>query len=211
MNLQMSKIAGSCEYATGTLYQHFSCKEDLLLALICDTSARRLELFRQAASWDAPSRFRMIGVGVADVLFVRQHPEHFRLQQLAMAEVVWERTSTSRREAYFKACQPIAQLVDGIVRGAIAAGELPASLERVPSIAVGCFSLCLGMHSLVHADGAAEFLRVERPYRLMLTHMNAYLNGVGWKPWVDLEDEPALDALFERLSQEVFHDVIDLA
>ncbi len=33
LGLQMARVAEACDYATGTLYQHFESKEDLLVAL----------------------------------------------------------------------------------------------------------------------------------------------------------------------------------
>ncbi len=38
LNLQMARVAEKCDYAVGTLYQHFGSKEDLLVALATDNA-----------------------------------------------------------------------------------------------------------------------------------------------------------------------------
>merc|ERR1711916_85666 len=63
LKLQMSKLAAECEYAVGTLYLHFSSKEDLLLELAIRSVQDRLALYQQAVSWQAPSRHRMLEKG----------------------------------------------------------------------------------------------------------------------------------------------------
>jgi AcrR family transcriptional regulator len=79
----------ACDYSTGTLYQHFASKEDLLVALLTDCAQERIQLFRIAASWDAGARDRMFAFGVAEAVFVKRNPEYFRLEQFAQAEVIW--------------------------------------------------------------------------------------------------------------------------
>ena len=49
--LSMDRIAEVMEYSKGTIYQHFSCKEDILMALVNQTMERRLDLFRRAAAF----------------------------------------------------------------------------------------------------------------------------------------------------------------
>lgn len=45
--LSMDRIAEALEYSKGTIYQHFSCKEEILMALVNQTMERRLDLFRR--------------------------------------------------------------------------------------------------------------------------------------------------------------------
>src|SRR3984885_3865421 len=57
--LSMDRIAEALEYSKGTIYQHFSCKEDILMALANQAIERRLEMFRRAAAFRGKSRERM--------------------------------------------------------------------------------------------------------------------------------------------------------
>ncbi|MDA7950753.1 MAG: TetR/AcrR family transcriptional regulator, partial [Pirellulaceae bacterium] len=44
LGLNMDKIADEIEYAKGTVYQHFSCKEEIIIALANETLLKRSEM-----------------------------------------------------------------------------------------------------------------------------------------------------------------------
>lgn len=207
LNLQMSKLAEQCEYAVGTLYQHFASKEDLLLALTTAQAQEHAELFRRVASWQAGTRERMFAVGVADMIFVHRNPEHFRIAQYALCEVVWRAASADRREDFLAATQPIGEIVVGIVESAVAAGDLHLNGLGPSQVSTALWSLTYGTHNLVHVEGLLEDFSVRAPYRLMCRHLQVLLNGFDWRPLADPADEAALAALIERIRREVFADL----
>lgn len=209
LSLQMAKVAEACDYATGTLYQHFSSKEDMLLALSTRMSDDRVELFCRAADCGGTTRDRMFAVAVADVLFARQCPEHFRLAQYVFTEAVWSATSDSRRQAALERSQPMCDRVRSIIEEAVGNGDLPDRGWRNLDLGVGPWTLCLGMHTLVHADGLLSFYDVQRPYGLLLQHIEFLLNGLGWQPRVEDINASHVAAKVERLCREVFSDVCD--
>jgi len=204
LNLQMAKLAEVSEYAMGTLYQHFAIKEDLLVALMTESVAEQAALFQKASSWKASTRERMFAITVADMIFVQRSPEHFRVAQYAHCEVVWNAASLCRREAHFAASQPVCDAVLAIVNDAIACGDLDPRGMRPESVATGCWSLTLGVHNLVHADGLLDHFNVHTPYFLLARHMQHLLNGMGWLPLIDPADTGALEALIARVRTEVF-------
>lgn len=208
LNLQMSKLAAECELAMGTLYQHFSSKEDLLLALTTQGVAEQALLFRRAADWQASTRDRIFAITVADTLFVQRNPEHFRIAQYIHGEVAWKATSPARRAAHFEASQPLAAAVHGIVTEALDCGDLEARGLNPESISTVCWALTAGMHQLVHAEGLLDHFNVKRPYRLLGRQMLMLLNGMGWQPLVaDPADPDTLDQLISRIRAEVFDDL----
>lgn len=206
LNLQMSRLAEKCEYAVGTLYQHFASKEDLLLALTTVQAQEHTELFRRVADWKTLSRERMFAIGVADKIFVQRNPDHFRISQYALCEVVWHAASPDRREDFLAACQPIGQCVVGIVEDAVRQGDLPLNGLNAQELCTGVWALCNGTHNLVHTEGVLEEFAIRDAYRLMCQHIQIMLNGFGWKPLVDPADAPATDRLIQRIKKEVFHD-----
>jgi AcrR family transcriptional regulator len=204
LNLQMARVAESCDYATGTLYQHFASKEDLLVALARDKAAIRAELFERAASWEAPSRERIFAVAVGDMIFARRYPDYFRLAQYICTEVVWRAASAERRQHALEACKPIGEAVFRIFRDAVEAGDLEPRGLSLAELMVGPWTLCLGMHTLVHAEGMLQQYEVRDPYRLLMRHVHHLLNGYGWQPLFDPADDAALDAMIGRIGHEVF-------
>ena len=207
LNLQMARLAEASEHATGTLYQHFTSKEDLLLALATETVTAQAALFQRAAAWQAPTRDRMFAITVADMLFVHRNPEHFRVQQYATSEVVWDAASADRRQAHLTASQPVSAAVLGIVREALAGGDLPSGDLSPEAVATGCWSLTLGMHHLAHVDGLLAHFNVHDPCRLLCRHMQHLLNGLGWQPLFDPDDASHFDDLISRIRTEVFDEL----
>jgi AcrR family transcriptional regulator len=205
LNLQMSKIAEECDYAVGTLYQHFASKEDLLVALSTRNCLSRVELFERAARWDGPTRERLLAIALADLMVVREQPETFRLMQYVFTEVIWQQASEAARERSLLASAPLGELIEGIVGEALRNGDLPATTGlTAQTLTIGPWTLCLGMHTLLHAEGVLEHHGAADPYRLLIKHLQHLLNGYGWAPLSDVSDDATLDAQLERISQAVF-------
>lgn len=209
LKLQMSRIAERAEYAVGTLYLHFASKEDLLLALTIDQVKEHVELFLRVARWEASPRERMFAIGVADMLFVRRNPDHFRIGQYVFTEVVWHAASPERRAELLAANDPISAVVTGFINEAVGNGELELRGLSPEQMSVGLWALTIGTHNLVHAEGVMADLEVANPYRLYCRHLQTLLNGYGWLPLADVADEAALDALIERISREVFPELCE--
>lgn len=203
--LQMSKVAEECEYAIGTLYKHFASKEDLLVTLSTRNCLSRVELFERAARWDGPTRDRLVAVALADLMVLREQPEHFRLAQFVWTDVVWGAASPECRTRALEACEPLATLIDGISADARRRGDLPAGFALPDqALTLGPWVLCLGMHTLAQQAGLIDPAIVGDPYRVMFKHLHYLLNGYGWQPLFDPGDDAAVDAHLAHLSRAVF-------
>ncbi len=203
MNLQMTRLAESCDYATGTLYQHFSSKEDLLVALAGASSECHVGMFQRIQAWQASPRDRMFAVAVCDADYTLKNPVHTKLVQYVFTQAVWENASEQRRKAALSQCDPIGEVVSTIVRDAIDRGELPATGQREMELALGPWCLCEGMHSLIRTQGLLESCGIEKPQQLLFRQVHIYLNGMDWQPLMDLNDNKAIDRLVERIRAEV--------
>jgi AcrR family transcriptional regulator len=192
LSLQMAKVARSCDYATGTLYQHFSSKEDLLVAICAEMAATRVDFFQRVADWQASSRERMFAIAVADMLFAHRYPEHFRLAQFVFTEVIWQAASPQRRRHTLEVCKPMGLIVEGIVNDAIAAGDVDTHGRAPMEMSIGQWTMTLGMHNLVHAEGVLDLYDLKDPYRIMLSHVQMLLNGMNWQPHINPFDEQQL-------------------
>lgn len=211
LNLQMARVARASDYATGTLYQHFASKEDLLLALCSQMVGKRVELFERAVAWKAGSRERIFAVAVADTLFARRYPEHFRLEQYIFTEAVWHSASAHRRRQALEAGRPLGELVGSVVRDAVAAGDLDDHGYNPYELILGNWALSQGMHTLVHAEGLTEMYNIREPYARMLMQLNLLLNGMGWQPLCKPWDEAIVQQQVEKVRSEVFPELCDNA
>lgn len=206
LNLQMSKVAEKCDYAVGTLYQHFASKEDLLIAMASSEAQERVDMFLQVFNWKASTRERMLGFAVADIVYARRRPEHFRLLQFVFTDVIWRAASEARRQACMDAHAPLRQAALDLIDEAIRLGDIDPRGLTQKEICLAPWAMSTGLHAIVHNEGLVEQYQFAEPYRLMLTHINNLLNGLGWQPVTDSTDAAALDALGERLCKEVLHE-----
>ena len=205
--LRMATVARACDYATGTLYQHFASKEDLLLALCAEQAVQRVEILRRAGTWEAGSRDRMFALVIGDMLFAQSSPDHFRLTQYVFTEVVWGAASEERRQAVLDAHVPIAALVSGIVEDAVRSGDLDSRGRGPLELAIGQWTMTIGMHNLVHASGVLEFFHLHKPYPLLLRHVQVHLNGLGWKPLMDPFDDEQLQGHLDHVCATLYPDL----
>jgi len=207
LNLQMARIAEKCDYAVGTLYQHFGSKEDLLVALATDNAQHRVELFRRVDEWKAPTRDRMMGIAVADLMFVQLYPEHFRLAQLAFTEIVWGAASPERRRLALESGEPLGRICDGIIEEAVRRGDLKLRGLKPTELGLGPWAMTIGTHSIVHVEGILEQGQIGDPYRLLMRHLHCLLNGFDWQPLFDPADDAAVDRKTKQICNEVFNDI----
>jgi len=56
----------------------------------------------------------------------------------------------------------------------------------------------------VQQQGLIDTAVTGDPYRLLIRQLQYLLNGYGWQPIFDAEDDAALDALIARVSRDVF-------
>lgn len=209
LNLQMSKVAEKCDYAVGTLYQHFVSKEDLLLALATEEAQGRVELFVRVRNWEASARDRMLGFAMADMMYARCHPDHFRLLQFTFTEVVWGAAPKTRRQAFMSTHLPLRQATLDVIEDALRVGDLDARGLQPDQICLAPWALSIGLHAIVHHQGLLEQYQLSEPYQLMLRHISDLLNGMGWKPLGDATDTAAFVALAKRFKKEVMHEKFD--
>ncbi|WP_237666752.1 TetR/AcrR family transcriptional regulator, partial [Vibrio sp. V29_P1S30P107] len=192
LNLHMAKLAKQCQYATGTLYQHFSSREDLLAAIVAEQVAWRLDVFECIASMPLNSRDKMLALTIADRLFQQKNPQHAKLEQYVFTEAVWENVSHNQRQKIFSCCKPIGDVVSHIAQEALNRGELPDHGYSAMDISLAPWALCQGHYVLANAHGLLESLSVAPDSMQLYRNITMLLNGMQWQPLLSLEDKVIL-------------------
>ena len=205
--LKMAKVARDCDYATGTLYQHFASKEDLLLAIFASENEKNLEIMRRATEWEAPSRKKILALIVGDILFSANHPDHQSLGRYIFTDAVWEAASLERRQQVLDAYMPHHEAATSITQDAINAGDLDPHGQSPAELTLGFWAMCMGMHTLVEADEVLTSLKLVRPYRWLLRNIHLYLNGLNWQPLLDPFDEQKLNQDVEHIVETLYQDL----
>lgn len=207
MNLQMSRIASKAEYSTGTLYQHFASKEDLLLALTNNMLVQRIALFEQLATWDVCPREQLLGMGMADMLATRANPKFFKIAQFALTEAIWERASEHRRQSIIDTYEPTSKPILKVIQTAIDAGEVNPGKLTAEELSLGFWSLSVGLHNLAHTAGTLEWFNIHQPYKVLARHFNHLLNGFDWQPIIDPNDDEWIHEFIQKLIKEQLPDL----
>ena len=207
--LSMDQLAEATEYSKGTIYQHFSTKEDLVTALAIETMERRVELFLRAEQFVGRSRERMLAIGVADEIFGRLETHHYRSEFIIKLANLQDRASPERRAALEKLESNCFGCVVRIVQSGIDSGELPKDVN-VRDVVYGVFTMALGTHmtSLNYCSMMNEF-QIHDPVKLMISNIQMLLDGFGWRPFFN-EWDYSVSA--QRVCSEVFsHEMSCLA
>ena len=183
LGLGMDRIAERIEYSKGTVYQHFSSKEDLLVALATQTFQKRLDLFERAATFQGRARERMQAVGVADRIFYRLYPQHSRSEQVIHATSVQSKAASEHLKELEVMKQRCFGVLIGIVRDAVAAGDLTLREDQeLGDVTFGLWSISFGAHFLHASEPQLETKGIVDPMAALHRNQNALLDGFHWRP-----------------------------
>lgn len=200
--LNMDRLTSMLDYSKGTIYNHFSCKEEIIITLAIQTLEKRLKMFEKASLFQGTSRERIIAIGTAAELFVKLYPDHFRVEQTIRLDSIWDKTSEERRQVMSNCEHRCISVVGGIVRDGIASGDLVLGENASPEeIVFGLWSLSFGGYSIIATSNSLADLGIADPFVALRRNYSRFLDGIQWQP---LSSEMDYDAVFERVSEEVF-------
>lgn len=199
--LSMDQLAEATEYSKGTIYQHFSTKEDLVTALAIESMERRVELFLRAEKFVGRSRERMLAIGVADEIFARLETHHYRSEFIIKLANLQDRASAKRREMLDQLESNCFGCVVRIVKSGVDCGELPSRIDP-RELVYSVFTMALGTHmtSLNYCPMLKEF-EIHDPIKVLLNGIHILMDGFGWKP---LRDEWDYSVTYQRICSEIF-------
>ena len=195
--LSMERIADTVEYSRGTIYNHFSCKEEIIIALAEKGAAKRVEMFREAASYQDNSRFRMLAICYAAERFVISFPDYFLFEQIFNLDSVREKTSHQRQQLIHTCEVQCMGIVTGVVRDAIAHGDLTLPADVSPErLVFGLWALTSGAYGLAFTSQSLPQIGITDPYAVVRIHVCHLLDGYGWKP---LSATHSVDEVFSQI------------
>ncbi len=204
LGLNMDRIADATDYSKGTIYQHFTSKEDLLGALTVETMKKRAAMFERAVGFNGRPRERLMAIGIGDELFFKLHPDHFLTEQITRLASISDKISTDRRASLEQLEVACFERVHRVVGDAIAAGDLLRP-EGMPDCTVlfGLRSMAVGAHTLERHAADIPFLDGADLSGVLWENYNRLLDGYGWKP---LSTDWDYKATEKRILMEVFNE-----
>jgi len=204
--LNMDRLAELLNYSKGTIYNHFSCKEEIMIALAIQAMEQRTELFHRAATFRGRTRERMLAVGFACELFVKLFPDHFRIEQIIREGSFWDKTSEKRRFVMRSCEQRCTGTVGGIVMDAIAQGDIKhpgivSGQVKPQDVVFGLWSQTYGALTIITTSEPLTELGISEPFQVLQQNLRTMLDGYQWMP---LSMEHDYEATWQRVEREVF-------
>ena len=203
--LSMDKLAVELGTAKGTLYNHFPNKEEIVLALVCQAMQLRQQMFGIAASVSQRSRERMMAIGLVSQHYVDKNNEHFAIEQFVSNSTIRGKSKPKRQELIRHFELQCMGFVSGVVRDAIAVGDLTLPpVLTAEEVVFGFWSITFGSHVLSFSRPALNELGIHDAWRAVRTHACSLLNGFNWQPLMTYEQsEDVFSQLDEQLSMQL--------
>lgn len=201
--LSMDRLASLMEYAKGTLYNHFPNKEEIVIALAVESMELRFRMMSAAAMFQASTRGRLLAVGAASELFAHS-THHFSIESWIRNDTIWDKASEERQNLIRQCESRCMFVVAGIVRDAIAQGELTLpSRMSAEELVFGFWSITYGSQVLTASSPSLSALGVEHAVDAIRHHCCTLLNGFQWRPHMEFpEYETHMVNFYERLRSE---------
>lgn len=200
--MTMARIAGRLDVAKATVYQHFSCKEEIIIALAGRSVDLQRGLVDRAARFQGTPRERMYAIGEATQLFAFLYPEDARIFQLINAEAITQKASEASLARLRLSGRETASVMNGIARDAIARGDL--HLEPGDTIEDLTYQFWLMGESTKAAMWSwmpPQELGVADPFEAMFHNGMIIGDAYGWRP---LSNEWDYQYTRRRIRKEVF-------
>ncbi len=202
--LTMERLAEELETAKGTIYNHFPNREEVLLTLAVKAINKRLTLFDTASMSQGNPKERMLAVNVACEIYVVHYPQYFMVENIVRHSAIWDRGSEDRRNLLRSEEGRCMTLVSGIVRAAIASGDLKLPEGLSPEeMALSLWSLTYGSYLINITSPSLKDIGINDVYRAVRVGCCKTVDGFGWKPlWTEQEHSRK----FNQIRASVFPD-----
>ena len=204
----MDKLVSACGYSKGTVYNHFSCKEDLFCALCIRGMTKTLELFNKALSFDGNCREKVLAIHFAYRLQALTNPTQFMCVLTAQTPAMKEKANEQRLKVQQDLDNEMTHFCDTLFQQAIESGEIPGGTSIEEAI-FASWALSFGTIALMtQASGTLPVERADTEMAL-LCNVNLLMDGMGWSP---LSTEWDYESTWHRIAKQVFtHELEQLA
>lgn len=197
--ITMEKVAEAADYSRATIYNHFSSKEDLILALALENLNLRTELLEKAAKFDGNHRERMCAVGEVSILV---YPLQTRTEMVLYSSEFKSRATDPRRKALRKAEIKNYNIPVQVVKDAVRDGDLKLPRAMGPEeLVFTLHSITFGSSVLLNTYGPVADFKVQRPLNSIRHAVHAIMDGLEWRP---LSTEMDYKMTLERIKAEIF-------
>ncbi len=202
----MEQLAEAVEYSKGTLYQHFTSKEDLVLAVATDSLRNRADWFEKAARFQGSTRERSRAIGFACCEFAEKCPEYFHVEMMLKSASFWEKASEERRQAHSFQGARCWRILNHIVVEAMALNEMPRDSFTAEEATFALVSVTVGSHVMTQEPQIRVQAGITNPMQAVRINQDIVCDGLNWKPLFRDHDYSKTD---QRIIAEVFPEAVN--
>jgi len=195
--LTMERVLARVDFSKGTLYNHFTCREDLLVAVHAQCFALHLDYFSRGALFRGSPRERFAATGMGAQVLHQLDPRPF---QFSLNDTILAAASERWREMFRHYHRETIAVFAGIVRDALARGDLPAGTDP-ERVTLGAWSVSCGAEE-IYESGLLPQRMSAADFASMRNHLiETLLDGFGWHP---LSSELDYTAVRQRILREIY-------
>ena len=181
--LTMDQVVNSSPYSKGTIYNHFTCKEDLIISLANDANLKLKKLLLKKDTPNIGTRERILNIGTEYLKFSIEEPTYHRLMMHESSGYFRDKSSDKHKTDHLNSGNSILRIILDVINLAIANGDLNPVPHRTPEqIAFTLWSISFGTILLMH-DSPEDccvrgHLSMENEY---ISQYNLVLDALNWK------------------------------
>ena len=201
--LSIDKLVSKLPYSKGTFYNHFTCKEDIILAISTEHVEKLAHLFTRALSFNGNSREKALAIHVGSVLHSRANPEDFMIGVSVKTASCSSKASPLRHQQHLEAERLLLSPIFAHYRQAVDSGEclLPEGMG-VEQLAFTSYSIDFGTQLLLMGENEHCSIRSQlNAERELLNSINLIHDGMCWQP---LTKDFDWRGSVERIKKEIF-------
>lgn len=200
--LTMARVAEAADCSKATIYQHFSCKEEIIIALATESVEIQRDLVVRGSVFHGRPRERMVAVGLATEIFADLYVDASRVFQIVNGEAILGKVSEDRIWRMRSCGLHTVNVMLGIVRDAVAQGDLNLPPNHSAEELIYHFWLLgEGGKAASHTWLSPTDLGIRAPFASIHKTAAVMGDGYGWRP---LTSEWDYEATAERIWREVF-------
>ncbi|PCJ50594.1 MAG: hypothetical protein COA74_02115 [Gammaproteobacteria bacterium] len=205
-SVTMDSIAIEMEYSKGTIYQHFNCKECIIISLCSRFCTLVFELFSFIEKEkQLNARLQIILIFEAFILLQELRHDDIQLKNLADSQPFSTKVPDELLNESHKIEQRTFQLVVDIVNKAIDNKQLKLKENsNAEYIAFGGWGLAHGIYTLTQ-NGCASAIPLPHPKDLLRANAQLFLNGVGWETYSLTDKRKQLIANYSVRFREIIY------
>lgn len=178
-NLTLGRLAEESAFSKGTVYNHFTCREDLLIELSTESARRQARYFQAVADLPWSAVQTLYGLVLAYVHHAELSPVLFECSITARTDAVCALASEDRLRRRDLVEAQLAQIIGSVVDRTVSAG-MYANPNLPPAVAVDALRSYILGYAAMHLLSRRYVWAQEKEHTTRLHALAFMIQGLGW-------------------------------